>query len=44
MSTMVTGLAGLLARIDALEGVEGPDANFLDRRRIGDAQRGKPDQ
>ena len=35
---------GLLARVDALEGVEGPDADFLDRRRIGDAQRGEPDQ
>ena len=35
---------GLLARIDALEGVEGPDPNLLDRSRIGDAQRGKPDQ
>ena len=34
----------LLARIDALESVKSPDANFLDRRRIGDAQRGKPDQ
>ena len=44
MSTMVTGLCGLLARFDALEEIKGPDANFLDRRRIGDAQRGKPDQ
>ena len=35
---------GLLAGIDALEDIEGPDANFLDGRRIGDAQRGEPDQ
>ena len=41
---MVTGLAGLLARIDALEGVKGPDADFLDRRRVGGAQRSEPDQ
>ena len=41
---MVTGLAVFLRGIDALEGIEGPDANFLDRSRIGDAQRGKPDQ
>ncbi len=34
----------LLAGIDALESVKGPDANFLDRRRIGDAQCGKADQ
>ena len=35
---------GLLAGIDALEEIEGPDANFLDGGRIGDAKRGKPDQ
>ena len=35
---------GLLARLDALEGVKGPDADFLDRSRIGGAQRGEPDQ
>ena len=35
---------GLLARLDALEGVKGPDANFLDGSRVGDAKRGKPDQ
>ncbi len=35
---------GLLAGIDALESVKGPDADFLDRGRIGDAQCGKPDQ
>ena len=35
---------GLLAGIDALEEIEGPDANFLDGSRIGDAKRGKPDQ
>ena len=28
---------GLLARLDALESVKGPDADFLDRRRVGDA-------
>ncbi len=35
---------GLHARVDALEGIEGPDAKFLDRGGIGDAQRRKPDQ
>ena len=35
---------GLHAGIDALEGIEGPDPDFLDRRRIGDAQRRKADQ
>ena len=41
---MVTGLDGLHAGIDALEGIEGPDAKLLDRRGIGDAQRREPDQ
>jgi hypothetical protein len=35
---------GLLARIDALERVKGPDPNFLDRSRIGDAKGCEPDQ
>ena len=35
---------GLLAGIDALEKVKGPDANFLDRSRIGDAKGCEPDQ
>jgi hypothetical protein len=35
---------GLHAGVDALEGIEGPDAELLDRGRIGDAQRRKPDQ
>ena len=47
--TLVQNAAGRskadnLARIDALESVKSPDADFLDRHRIGDAQRGKPDQ
>ena len=33
----------LLAGIDALESVKGPDTNFFDRSRIGDAQCGKSD-
>ena len=35
---------GLLARIDALEGVKGPNANFLDGSRIGDAKGCKSDK
>ena len=35
---------GLLARIDALEGVEGSNADLLDRSRVPHAQRGNPDQ
>ena len=35
---------GLLAGLDELEGVEGPDPDFLDRSRIGDAKRREPDQ
>ena len=35
---------GLHARLDALEGVEDPDPQFLDRRVVGDAQRPEPDQ
>ena len=35
---------GLHAGIDALEGVEGSDPQFLDRREIGDAQRRDSDQ
>ena len=35
---------GLVARIDALKRVEGPDANFFDGSRVGSAKRGEPDQ
>ena len=35
---------GLHAGVDDLEGIEGPDPEFLDRRGIGDAQHGKSDQ
>jgi hypothetical protein len=38
------GLLRLLAMIDALIGIERPDTDFLDRRGIGDPQRGKADQ
>ncbi len=34
----------LHARVDALEGIEGSDANLLDGGGIGDAQRRQPDQ
>jgi hypothetical protein len=33
-----------VAGIDALEEIEGPDPNFLDGSRIGDAKGCKPDQ
>jgi hypothetical protein len=33
-----------VAGIDALEEIEGSDANFLDGSRIGDAKGGDPDQ
>jgi hypothetical protein len=35
---------GLLAGIDTLEEIEGPDPNFLDGSRIGDAKSCEPDQ
>ena len=44
ISTMVTGRAFFTARVDALEGIEGPDPKLLDRRGIGDAQRREADQ
>ncbi len=37
-------LRELGAGIDALERIEGPDPDFLDRRRVGEAQRRKADQ
>jgi hypothetical protein len=33
-----------MAWINALEEIEGPDADFFDRSRVGGAQRGEPDQ